>query len=117
FGAADGFCITADNTFSRMSSDVSTLGNTDVELRFWWLCQGGSTFYGQVWYSTNGGANWTQVPGNYNLQGSWTEEVITLPAFGNQASLRFGFRFVNSVGFGAQDPGFGIDDVRIIANT
>ena len=27
FGAADGFCITADNTFSRMSTDVSTLGS------------------------------------------------------------------------------------------
>lgn len=116
FGAADGFCITADNTFSRMSTDVSTLGNSDVELRFWWLCQGGSTFYGQVWYSTDGGANWTVVPGNYNLQGTWTEASVSIPAFGNQASLRFGFRFVNSVGLGAQDPGFGIDDVRIIAN-
>lgn len=116
FGAADGFCITADNTFSRMSTDVSTLGNSDVELHFWWLCQGGSTFYGQVWYSTDGGANWTVVPGNYNLQGTWTEESVSIPAFGNQASLRFGFRFVNSVGLGALDPGFGIDDVRIIAN-
>ncbi len=116
FGAADGFCITADNTFSRMSTDVSTLGSADVELKFWWLCQGGSTFYGQVYYSTDGGTNWTNVGTQYNLQGSWTEQTVTLPAFGNQATLRFGFRFVNSVGLGALDPGFGIDDVRIIAS-
>jgi hypothetical protein len=116
FGAADGFCITADNTFSRMSTDVSTLGSADVELKFWWLCQGGSTFYGQVYYSTDGGNAWTNVGAQYNLQGAWTEETVTLPAFGNQATLRFGFRFVNSVGFGALDPGFGIDDVRIIAS-
>ncbi len=116
FGAADGFCITADNTFSRMSTDVSTLGSADVELKFWWLCQGGSTFYGQVYYSTDGGTNWTNVGTQYNLQGSWTEQTVTLPAFGNQATLRFGFRFVNSVGLGALDPGFGIDDVRITAS-
>lgn len=116
FGAADGFCITADNTFSRMSTDVSTLGSADVELKFWWLCQGGGTFYGQVYYSTDGGANWTNVGSQYNLQGSWTEQTVSIPAFGNQATLRFGFRFVNSVGFGALDPGFGIDDMRIIAN-
>ena len=114
FGAADGFCVTADNTFSRMSTDVSTLGSADVELKFWWLCQGGNSFYGQVYYSTNGGSSWTNVGGQYNLQGSWTEQTVSLPAFGNQATLRFGFRFVNSVGFGALDPGFGIDDIRII---
>ncbi|MBK8497987.1 MAG: hypothetical protein IPL52_04015 [Flavobacteriales bacterium] len=116
FGAADGFCITADNTFSRMSTDVSTLGSADVQLKFWWLCQGGSSFYGQVYYSTDGGGTWTNVGAQYNLQGSWTEQTVTLPAFGNQATLRFGFRFVNSVGLGALDPGFGIDDVRIIAS-
>ena len=117
FGAADGFCITADNTFSRMTADVSTAGYADVEFKFWWLCQGGSTFYGQVYYSTNAGASWTNAGGQFNLQATWTEQTVTLPAFGNQATLRFGFRFVNSVGFDALDPGFGIDDVRIIGAT
>ncbi len=117
FGAADGFCITPDNTFSRMTADVSTAGFADVEFKFWWLCQGGSTFYGQVYYSIDGGTVWTNAGGQYNLQASWTEQTVTLPAFGNQATLRFGFRFVNSVGFDALDPGFGIDDVRIIGAT
>lgn len=56
FGAADGFCITADQTFSRMTNDVSTVGFANVDFKFWWLCSGSTTHYGQVFYSTNGGA-------------------------------------------------------------
>jgi hypothetical protein len=119
FGAADGLCIPADNTFSRMSVDVSTVGAPQVELKFWWVCEGGASYYGQVYYSTNGGASWaaTGAPAQYNFQGSWTEQSISLPDFGNQATLRFGFRFVNAVGLGAADPGFAVDDVRIVASS
>ncbi len=117
FGAADGLCIPADNTFSRMTSDVSTVGAAQVEFKFWWVCEGGASYYGQVYYSTNGGSSWaaTGTPAQYNFQGSWTEQTISLLDFGNQATLRFGFRFVNSIGLGAVDPGFAVDDVRIIA--
>ena len=119
FGAADSFCITADNTFSRMSADVSTVGSSDVSLSFWWLCQGGAGIYGQVYYSVNGGASWvlTSTPiTNYNNQGAWVQQTVSDPVFGNQATLRFGFKFVNGVSASALDPGFAIDDVRIVAN-
>jgi len=118
FGAADGFCINADNTFSRMSTDVNTVGAGSVDLKFWWICEGGSSYYGQVYYSVDGGSSWTatSTPSQYNFQGSWTEQTVSLPAFAGQATLRFGFRFVNAVGSGATDPGFAIDDVRIIAD-
>lgn len=117
FGAADGFCITADQTFSRMSNDVSTVGFANVDFKFWWLCSGSTTHYGQVFYSTNGGGSWTLIStpiSNYLGQASWTQQTITLPDFGNQATLRFGFKFVNSIGGSALDPGFGIDNVEII---
>ena len=118
FGAADGFCITPDNTFSRMTSDVSTAGYSDVDFNFWWLCAGSASHYGQVFYSTNGGVNWVLASGgNYNNQSAWMQQSISDPAFGNQATIRFGFKFVNGIGFGAQDPGFGIDDVSIVAQT
>ena len=118
FGAADGFCITADNTFSRMTNDVSTVGYSDVDFSFWWLCAGSASHYGQVYYSTNGGSSWVLTSGgNYNNQSAWVQETISDPAFGNQATLRFGFKFVNGIGTGAQDPGFGIDDVAIVAQT
>lgn len=121
FGAADGFCTTADDIFTRMSTDVSTLGSNDVSLKFWWLCNGGNQNYGEVWYSTNSGAAWTQVTTpitQYRNQPNWSEQTVTIPAFGNQATLRFGFRFHNGESFlGGSDPGFAIDDVRIIAAT
>lgn len=121
FGAADGFCTDADDIFSRMSTDVSTLGQSEVSLKFWWLCNGGNQNYGQVFYSTTSGSSWTQVTtpiSNYRNQVNWVEQTITLPEFANQATLRFGFRFHNGTSLlGAADPGFAIDDVRVIAST
>ncbi len=119
FGAADGFCTNADDIFARMTTDVSTAGSSDVELKFWWLCNGGNQNYGEVYYSTNAGASWQQVTvplAQYRNTTNWGEQTVALPSFGNQATLRFGFRFHNGQSFlGGSDPGFAIDDVRIIA--
>lgn len=119
FAAADGFCTNPGNHFARMSTDISTLGQTDVTLSFWWLCNGGNQNYGEVYYSTNGGGTWNLITtpiGQYRNQPTWTQQSITLPAFDNQATLRFGYRFVNGTSLmGGQDPGFGIDDIRITA--
>jgi hypothetical protein len=120
FGAADGFCTTADDAFVRMSTDVSTLGSADVSLKFWWLCNGGQQNYGEVWYSTNGGLSWMQLTApitQYRNQPNWSEQTASIPAFGNQATLRFGFRFHNGESFaGGSDPGFALDDIRIIGS-
>lgn len=116
FVAADGLCTAAGNHFARMSTDVSTVGMAEVTLSFWWLCMGSSTHYGELYYSTNGGTSWTLVSGQYRDTPNWTQQTVSLPAFAGQSALRFGFRFVNSVGFQAGDPAFGIDDVRIIGS-
>ena len=118
FRAADGLCANAANHFARMSTDVSTVGMTDVTVSFWWLCTGSASNYGEVYYSTDTGVSWNLVgsaPGQYMMQGSWVQQSITLPAFGDQATLRIGFRFVNNVTFSASDPAFAIDDLRITA--
>ncbi len=107
--------------FARMSADVSTVGQSDVTLKFWWLCQGGPTNYGEVHYSTDGGTTWQPIvtaspaSGQYRAQGSWTQQTIALPAFNEQPALRFGFRFVNVGETGVSDPGFSVDDVLITA--
>lgn len=120
FAAADGLCTDADNIFARMSTDVSTVGVSEVELRFWWLCQGGNQNYGEVYYSTNGGGAWTQITtpiAQYRNADNWAEQSVILPAFAGQATLRFGFRFHNGLAlFDVADPGFAIDDVRIIGS-
>lgn len=116
FVAADGMCNPVERYFVRMANDVSTVGASDVSLDFWWLCAGSNQNYGEVYYSTNGGSSWTQVTApimKYKNQSTWTQQTISDPAFAGQATLRFGFRFVNGSSLNASDPGFGIDDVSI----
>lgn len=120
FAAADGFCTSAANHFTRMSSDVSTLGASAVSLDFWWLCAGGPNSYGEVYYSTDAGSTWTLVStpiATYRNQSTWAQQTVSLPAFAGQATLRFGFRFVNAVATAANDPAFGLDDVSITSAT
>lgn len=120
FMAADGVCNFDENYFARMTNDISTMGYPSVTLSFWWMCGGGTNIHGEVYYSTNGGLNWTliNVPiAQYKNQTTWTQQTISLPAFANQNTLRIGFRFVNVTSGSATDPGFCIDDVRITAAT
>lgn len=118
FVAADGLCTMAAAHFARMNTDVSTLGAGDVTLSFWWLCGGSTSNYGEVYYSTDAGASWIPITtpiAQYQGQPDWTQQNLSLPAFSGQATLRFGFRFVNNTTLSASDPGFGIDDVVITA--
>lgn len=121
FGAGDGFCTQPDDIFARMTTDVSTVGVGEVSLSFWWLCNGGNQNYGEVYYSVNGGVSWTQITtpiAQYRNTTNWGEQTITLPDFADQPTLRFGFRFHNGTSlFGAADPGFALDDVRITATS
>lgn len=116
FAAADGICTFAANHFTRMSADVSTIGADEVSLSFWWLCAGGPNNYGELYYSTDGGTAWTIATtpvAAYSNQSTWAQQTVTLPAFAGQATLRFGFRFVNNQATAPSDPAFGIDDVSI----
>lgn len=116
FLAADGICNSAESYFAKMTNDISTTGFDTVTLSFWWICEGGNNSFGEVYYSLNSGTTWTKITtpiSNYFNNGNWTQQNITLPVFANQPSLRFGFRFVNQVTFAANDPGFGIDEIKI----
>lgn len=118
FLAADGLCNNAEQYFAAMNNDLSTTGYDTVSLSFWWLCQGGNNSFGEVYYSLDGGNTWSKITSpiaNYNNTGNWTQQIITLPQFSNQSTLRFGFRFVNQVAIAASDPGFGIDDIVVTA--
>ncbi len=120
FAAADGLCTDAANHFTRMSSDVSTVSASEATLTFWWLCAGGPNSYGEVYYSTDAGVNWTLVStpiAAYRNQSAWIQQTLTMPAFAGQATLRFGFRFVNANATAASDPAFGIDDVTITSSS
>lgn len=112
---ADGFCALAENTFSAMSAGIDTRGLDSVELSFWWHCQGGSAIYGELYYSTNGGASWTHYNATrYNLQTTWQFAQLRDDIWAGHSDLRFGFRFVNGIGTGASSPGFAVDEIELM---
>lgn len=106
---------------ARMASPINTTGLKDIELKFWWLnysegpISTGSAASGQVVYSTDGGTTW--VPTGFEManDSTWGDTTLSLISFNNQATLSFGFLFVNP------DTGvvpvnrsaFAIDDVSI----
>jgi PKD repeat protein len=116
FTAADGLCVFDEKYFTKMSTDVNTVGFDSVEFSFYWLCAGGPQSYGEVYYSTNGGNSWQLIStpsATLNNQSVWAERKISLPDFEQKTTLRFGFRFVNNQASSASDPSLGIDEVAI----
>lgn len=101
----------ASDYFAQMASGFCTLGLTDIEFTFFYLCEGSPGAYGQVYYSADGGP-WTAVgDALYNDQTLWKYEVITEEAFEDVADLRFGFRWVNDNSGGDKKIAFAIDDI------
>jgi hypothetical protein len=102
----------SSNQSATQTTAVSTSGYTNVTLEFIYLCDGASgTSYGIVEYSTNGGSVWTAASAQYSGVSAWTTASINLPAFDNQASLKFRFRWQN--GGSGNDPAFSVDEIKI----
>lgn len=120
FTPADGLCFFPENNFTKMVP-YSTMGYTGVELSFWWACGGeAGSAYGELYYSIDGGITWiliTSPIAQYQGQSTWIQQTISLPAFDNQMSLAFGFRFVNDLATAPTEPGFQIDDFKLTGFT
>jgi hypothetical protein len=114
YQSSDGTCFLDENYFSAMTNNISTAGFNGVSFKFWWMCGGAAgTTYGEVYYSTDGGTTWilTTSPSQYLNSPTWQQATLTDAAFDNQASIKFGFRFVNIIATAGADPGFCIDDI------
>lgn len=115
-------CGTAGYYFTKMKTGVSTVGFSNVTLKFWWM-NGAYSVYGRVYYSIDQGNTWTLITSpvkDYTGQKTWKQQSITLPAFDNQADIRFGFLFVNTSGTTAQrqndaSPAVSIDEISLEA--
>jgi len=118
FLASDGgmLCNNNQNYFAKMTNDISTLGYTNVTFSCYYLCSGSSTTYGELYYSTDGGATWLLQLGNIYNVSSWQSLSQTNFNWDNQATLRFGFRFVNNSSFSASDPPLAVDEIIITGN-
>lgn len=100
--------------FAEMAGGFCTLGLIDIEFTFFYVGEGSSSAYGQVYYSKDGGP-WTAIGETfYNDQHLWKYEVITDPIFEDAEDLRFGFRWVNDDAGGDKTISFGIDDIIVV---
>ena len=119
FAAADLFgCNPSENYFARMSNSISTVGQSNVEVSFWWLCSGATgVAFGEVYYSTDNGTTWFTlgIINEYANQSNWIQTTIQNSVLDGQANLMIGFNFVNTADIFASptDPAFGIDDFQI----
>lgn len=101
----------ASDRFAFINRSFCTLGMTNVIFTFFWICEGNSSAYGEVYYRNNGGP-WIKTGQTlYNNQSKWKYEVIQDPAFNNAENLEVGFRWVNPAAGGAANVSFGIDDI------
>lgn len=104
----------ASDQKSTLNTVLNTTGQSGVTFEFYYLCGGAvGTSYGQLEYSTNGGSTWTQGQ-VYSGVTNWTLSTVSLPAWDNQADLRFRFRWVN--GGAGIDPAFAVDEINITAS-
>lgn len=116
FGACNANFDTGNssNQSATMTNNISTVGYSSVTLEFWYICAGQvGTSFGIVEYSTDNGTTWIAASSQYNDLSTWTQVSIALPAFNNQSTLKFRFRWQN--GNGGNDPAFSVDEVKITA--
>lgn len=107
---------TASDHFTYLSTPFCTLGLDSVLLTFFWICEGDSNAYGEVYYRKNGGP-WVQTgQTKYANQTLWKYEVIQDTGFNNAGELQFGFRWVNSGVGVTSNESFGIDDIIAVGN-
>jgi hypothetical protein len=119
FLAADGVRTAAQSYFARMNTAAPILaGTAPVKLSFFWLCNGNSNGYREVYYSTDGGNTWniltssvTNTPQLVDRSAQWNADTITLPIT-RPASVLIGFRFVNNAN-ADEDPPLAVDAIRI----
>ena len=105
----------ASDHFLVLDRNFCTLGFDSIEFSFFYLCEGSSNAYTEVYYSIDGGS-WISTGNQYNNQTLWKNERIMNPAFSNVFDLRFGFRWVNTSSALPNSISFGVDDIFLVGN-
>ena len=110
--------INSSSNFSKMTTSISTTGYSGIKFNFWWLCDGSSDAFGEVYYSLDNGTNWVSKQTSYNNTTSWTQESLSDTAWDNQPSLLLAFRFVNNNVVGTPSVNaFSVDEITVTADT
>ncbi len=102
---------TASDRFTFLGDAFCTLAMQNVIFTFFWIAEGNSDAYGEVYYRIDGGPWIKTGQPKYNNQSKWKYEVIQDPAFNNVTNLQLGFRWVNPASGVQSNVSFGIDDI------
>jgi gliding motility-associated-like protein len=109
------FCSTTSDQKFTLNTPLSTIGKTNVTVSFQYINKGTDVDdFGALEYSTNGGSTWTQAGANLTGKTAWFNQVTTLPAWNNQASLLFRFRWKNDAS-SSSDPPLCLDEIIVTA--
>ncbi len=109
-GFTAGFDVGSTSS-SFMDVTVDLRGYETASLSFYWQANGSSNNYGEV-YLDNNKLTSTEGRSSFYSSTSWKEEVFSLDSYTDGIhTLRF--RWYNTKGGTAHNPGFCIDDVRL----
>ena len=87
---------------------------TSLQVQFNWRAGGdGTTDYGRLVYSTNGGSTWQNAGGPYFNQATTQSALVNLPAALNNTTFLLGWSFTADNTGGNQSLSFGIDDIIV----
>ena len=113
------YAAAGSNLKTASSPNISTIGQSNLTLTFDFVCVGfaGSDF-GTLALSSDGGTNWTDLPGTYNGVSTCSTKTITIPAqYENIANFKMRFKWQESNANNGVDPPFSIDNIRITTPT
>ena len=113
------YAASGNNLKTASSPNISTLGQTNLTLNFDFICEGfaGSDF-GTLSLSSDGGSNWTDLPGTYSGVSTCSTKTITIPTqYENIANFRMRFKWQEANASNGVDPPFSIDNIRITTPT
>ncbi|HEU5168121.1 MAG TPA: T9SS type A sorting domain-containing protein [Chitinophagaceae bacterium] len=115
--------IQGGNTFCGYGTNASTVImykqvdatiHSSLQVQFNWRAGGdGTTDYGRLVYSTNGGSSWQNVGGQYFNQATTQSATVNLPASLSNTTFLLGWSFTADNTGGNQALSFGIDDIIV----
>lgn len=103
---------------SAISPSISTIGQSNIELRFFWVSNGepGADF-GSLSLSADDGATWQDNIAIFEGTDFCQEAVFPLgPEYNNVAGFRIKFNWVNDANNVGSDFALCVDDIRLIGN-
>ena len=104
----------ASDNFVILNDGWCTLGFSNVNLRFVYICEGNNTSYAELYYRINGGS-WIQTGFSQfnNTNNQWVQTTVSNPNFDNTLNLQFGFRWINDSSVTVFNTPMGVDDIQL----